>query len=683
MHSEILKEFDTNPIPHLPLSLTHGFGYSPNIPADEKKKQLIAEFEDLKAKGFGGIVTNVEFYRYLRWEEGWEMLCWIVRTVHEMGMRVWLYDEKGYPSGGAGGLTLSEGNPDWQAQGLAMKTVTAAPGKTLSIPFPRGHSEIYAAYAWKTEDFSSLSDEELLSPYKRYNLSAQEDLEDTNTTDTPITAAVFYRKPMYEGTHAVHNVCESRRYIDVSNKEAVAAFLENTYRPYAKRLADCGPIEAIFTDEPSYMGAYINRGSYPPSCLDKPDESMELLPSVSWGADVPNRFASEWGYDLRERVYCLFTGRGEESMRVRQQFYSVLSDLYEQSFFVQISDFCAKHNIPFSGHLLLEDDIRYHPVFEGNFFSLLRHMHIPGIDMLHGLPEIIRQNAFTPKLVSSVAHTYSRPHVMSEISAHAQGGKVTPEQFYCAMTTQYALGVDVFTSYFSRQLLDTTEYARYNRAVGRISRIMGGGRHLAKTALYYPIETIQADTVPWGDEEIYTWMHKNPLANACWESVRDSMNALLDRQIDFDFLDAEAIEKSRMGDGCFTVPGGESFSALVIPYCLDTPRLSDLVRRLQSHGVTVIRMSETAPADLPGCIDAVYSSIIRLENAPGVLCLCRENINGQCALLVNTTANEIRTVVHSDSPAILLDPLTEETEMTDTDFPLTLSPYGAKILIMK
>ena len=684
--TELMRQFAENPVPNLPLSLTHGFGYPINAPIAEKQRIIRAVLEDLRAKGFGGLVTNVCQAEYLKNDEEWFILRWLVQTCGEMGLRVWLYDEKGYPSGGAGGLTLEEGNPDWQAQGLAMKAVTFAPGEPVTIPFPKGHTCVYAAYAWKTDSLDALPEEALLSPWKTYDLTGQADLSDENTTDGPVTAAVFYRKPMYEGTHAIHNVCEARRYIDVSNKEAVAAFLENTYRPYVEKLAGAGRIEAIFTDEPSYMGAYINLGLFPQSTRDAFDETMEFLPSVNWGADVANRFASTWGYDLKSRVYCLFTGHGEEAMAVRQQFYTVLSDLYEQSFFAQISDFCARYDLPFSGHVLLEDDIRYHPVFEGNFFSLLRHMHIPGIDMLHGLPEKIRTDAFTPKLVSSVAHTYSRPHVMSEISAHAQGGKVTPEQFYGTMTTQYVLGVDVFTSYFGKNLLDAPEYARYNHAIGRIDRILGGGRHMAEAAVYYPIETIQADTIPHGDEQIYSWMYKNPLAGACWESVRDTMNALLDHQIDFDFLDAEALEKARYGDGTVTVAGGEAFRVLVVPYCLESPRLKAILERLAAHGVTVLRLAEGAvPDTLPEMVCAALTPAIRLENAPQILTLCRKNGNGRSILAVNTTADPVSAPAQADAAGkiTILDPLTEETVQADAaGFTLDLPPYGAKVILL-
>ncbi|MBR5444522.1 MAG: hypothetical protein IKV57_00265 [Clostridia bacterium] len=682
---ELLYTCDENRIAHAPLSLTHGYGYAPDAPIAEKQRVVRAVLEDVRAKGFGGVVTNVNWdHAYLRDEEEWMILRWLVQTASEMGLRVWLYDEQGYPSGGAGGLTLEEGNPDWQAQGLAMKAVTFAPGETISIPFPKGHTAVYAAYAWKTDSLDTLTEEELFHPWKSFDLAGQADLTAENDADVPVTAAVFYRKPAYEGTHAIHNTFESRRYIDISNKEAVAAFLENTYRPYAEKLTGAGKIEAIFTDEPSYMAPYINFGAYPRP-RDAFDESMELLPTVSWGTDVPNRFVSTWGYDLRSRVYCLFTGRGKKAMQVRQQFYAVLSDLAEQNFFAQISDFCALHDLPFSGHILLEDDMRYHPAYEGNFFSLLRHMHIPGIDMLHGVPEKIRTDAFTPKLVSSIAHTYNRPHVMSEISAFAQGNQVTPAQFYGTMTTQYVLGVDRFNSYFSKHFLEAPEYARYNTAVSRIDQVMGGGRHISGTAVYYPIETVQADTMPHGGEQIYSWMHRNPLATACWNSVRDTTYTLLDHQLDFDFLDLEALEKCALGDGFFTSTGGEEFRVLVIPYCLSSPRLRTVIRRMRRHGVTVLRLRENdTPACLPDQICAVLTPAIRLDKAPQILALCRENENGRNFLLVNTTDEAVSTSaqIPGAAEAVILDPLSGEREVLAGEaFPLSLPPYGAKLIV--
>lgn len=681
----------------LPLKILHGFAYREDQTIAEKQCVIRAKLEELSAKGFGGIVTNVHAgHHYLRSEEEWQLLRYTFQTCHEMGLRTWLYDEKGYPSGGAGGITL-EGHPEWQAQALAIKAQTFAPGEKISLPFPRGHQSVFAAYAWRADGLDALTDADIDHPYKVYSLSGQSGIEDVNDTDGPITAALILRKDMYEGTHAIHNVCESRRYIDVSNKEAVAAFIDNTYRPYAHYLKNTNPVEAIFTDEPSYMGAYINLGSFPASKLDDYDETMEMLPSVNFGADVENRFQAAYGYSLREKAAYLFCVRSRAAQQLRMDYYHLLSDLYEQSFFAQISDYCARNDMPFSGHVLLEDDIRYHPVFEGNFFSLLRHMHIPGIDMLNGLPELIRADAFTPKLVSSIAHTYGRPHVMSEISAHAQGGKNTPAQFLGTMYSQYVLGVDIFNSYFSENQVDAETYRSINETIGRVDALMGGGKHISGVAVYYPFETIAAGTLPFA-EQIYSALDKNHDNTVCWRSMRGIADTLMANQIDYDYLDCEALSRCDVRDGVFTSAGGEEFRVLVLPCCLHTPALREQLRRLHRHGVRVLffdapefpcRHPERARADvqaLPAAIAEVLPPVFHLENEPRVLYLCRENQNGRVILAVNTSGDSIdakASVSTLGDRISLYDPLRgESVEHCDAaDFRLKLEPYAAVMIL--
>ena len=64
--------------------------------------------------GLGGVVCNVGGENYLNSEEEWSQLVKGVRSMHENNLRVWIYDELGYPSLSAGGLVL-EGHPDLES----------------------------------------------------------------------------------------------------------------------------------------------------------------------------------------------------------------------------------------------------------------------------------------------------------------------------------------------------------------------------------------------------------------------------------------------------------------------------------------------------------------------------------------------------------------------------------------
>ncbi|HEX3000591.1 MAG TPA: hypothetical protein VHR86_10200, partial [Armatimonadota bacterium] len=71
----------------------------------------------LADQGIGGIVTNVPFANYLTDESAWNSLRACLSACRDLGLRVWIYDEKGYPSGAAGGRVLAN-HPDLEAVAL-------------------------------------------------------------------------------------------------------------------------------------------------------------------------------------------------------------------------------------------------------------------------------------------------------------------------------------------------------------------------------------------------------------------------------------------------------------------------------------------------------------------------------------------------------------------------------------
>ena len=71
----------------------------------------------LQAQGIGGVVTNMPFDDYMQDEGTWKAFREFLNVCRALGMRVWLYDEKGYPSGFAGGQVLAR-RPELEAVGL-------------------------------------------------------------------------------------------------------------------------------------------------------------------------------------------------------------------------------------------------------------------------------------------------------------------------------------------------------------------------------------------------------------------------------------------------------------------------------------------------------------------------------------------------------------------------------------
>ncbi len=705
-----------------PLKLIHDFPYPPNADLAAKCATVTAYLQDLIERGFGGIVTNVSTRNdYLQSNEEWQVFRHVADMCRQFGLRLWIYDEDGYPSGGAGGLTLAE-NPDYEARAVVMVSQTVEPSATVTLPLPHGHRHfLYAALYPLRQD-----DAEVAAPLHptlgvspapadrsplasdtdgRYPPVAVADCRGSteaivlhNPTDTPVLLCAFIEKRLYEGTHSLHNVFECRRYIDVTNRDAVTAFLHNTYDRYAAIVPDCfhggtgnptpaaGQIEAFFTDEPSFMGCYINEGLIPPTVRDPYDASIPLFPVLSYGRDVENAFRSRYGYDLLPELVSVFLGDTPHAMAVRNDCYTLLSDLYEQSFFIQISDWCARQNTSFSGHLLLEDSIKYHTVFEGNYFSLLRHMHYPGIDMLQSIPSVVRDYAFTPKLVSSVARAYGRPHVMSEVSAHAQGGQVSHDQMYASLCAQYALGVDIFTYYYSERFMDPATYTRYHTALGRIHAIMQG-RTVTDCLLYYPIETFRLHHRP-SDAQYGTY---TAAEEACERELTAILNTLLDHQIDFDFIDGDTLARFTPTENGLRSLNGEEYTTLILPPMEYTPAMSRHLATLAEHiNILAVTAPSVAtegcitPSDLP---DYLPRRAVTAE-APthGLLRLVRDTAQGRACLLCNTNDRAVTTTltVTGMVAPTLYDPMTDEwlpchlTE--DGAITVTLPPLATRIV---
>lgn len=684
---------------HLPLKIVHSFPYAPDAPESEKRRVVTDSLLYLRERGFGGIVTNVSFRDYLQNTEEWRMFTYAADECERLGLRLWLYDEHGYPSGGARDLTIAE-NPDFEAVGVVMVKEMLAAGEEKTIPLPRGHEHfLHAAVYACGENGNPLPDGEggypaLCTADCRYSTEA---VTLKNPLPQPAVALAFVRKRLYEGTHCVHNVHEARRYIDLTNCDAVAAFLRNTYDRYAAAIPThmtagagnprprVGQVEAVFTDEPSFMGCYINKDLVPSTVRDPYDTDMPLYTVLSCGRDVENAFSSRYGYDLLPELVSIFLGESDRAHAIRSDYHTLLSDLYEDSFFSQISDWCARHRVSFSGHLLLEDDIRYHTVFEGNYFSLLRHMHVPGIDMLQSIPSVVRQYAITPKLVSSIAHLYGRPHVMSEVSAHAQGGNVTRDQMYASLAIQYALGVDLFTYYYSENFMDAPTYARYNHALGRIDAVMSSedvaspARHVADALVYYPIETMQLHHRP-SDAQYGSYTEAE---NRCHTSLMGLIDKLLDSQIDFDFVDGGTLDHLKIEDGVLVSASGERYAALILPEMEITPAMAQRFERLTANGVTILTH------DAPLADALADRPLVTSTPVAGLVRLVRDTDHGRACLLVNTTEQPLAfsATIRGMATPTFYDPMTDTTlpcEFTEVDgghaFSVTLAPMQSLIV---
>ncbi|MEJ2705689.1 MAG: hypothetical protein P8Z79_24900, partial [Sedimentisphaerales bacterium] len=101
--------------------------------------QLRAQLKEMRDKGIYAAMPHPRFgmdrRQYLE-EPFWHAMGAAIEQAHKLGMRIWLYDEYNWPSGGAGGR-VTDRHPEYYPRGLdyLVKSFGNQPG-TVSIARP-------------------------------------------------------------------------------------------------------------------------------------------------------------------------------------------------------------------------------------------------------------------------------------------------------------------------------------------------------------------------------------------------------------------------------------------------------------------------------------------------------------------------------------------------------------------
>lgn len=319
--SGIGNAFETPPPRLRPYQIVHDWGSDPQEKLDR-----------LATLGIGGIVTNVSWDdRYLKDKCAFRELDAHIDAARRMGLGVWLYDEKGYPSGSADGLTLSE-HPELQARGLYRISVYGSGIAPVVLALPDDGIRFYSA------SVHPLADDTDGTTACRAETADDGATVRTNGIEGDWVLYAYVEKFLYEGTHAERNGWSPRRYPNLLDDRAVRRFIETTYEPYAAHIGHGRigeAVSAFFTDEPSLMAAYQNT-----------EDTYEQA-VVPWTEALPGRFEREHGEALAPCLHALFEGDGKMERTVRVQFYRTVANLLAESYFRQLADWCGTRGIRF------------------------------------------------------------------------------------------------------------------------------------------------------------------------------------------------------------------------------------------------------------------------------------------------------------------------------------------------
>ena len=571
--------------------------------APEAQDTLISR---LGTQGFGGMVCNVSFDQYLESEAKWQAFTRAVNKAKRAGMAMWLYDERGYPSGNAGGLTLRD-HPEWEARGLLVAD-TETTGGTVSLELPPGKLLSVKAFPVRDGGLDLSKCVDLAGQVRDGKLEWQ-----APTGRWRVLGFTEHR--LFEGTHAEANIHAKIPYINLLQPEQTARFVELTYGGYARHLGSnlSKYFQATFTDEPSLMSLFFKPMPYRP---------------LPWAPNLPVEFKRRRGYALdADLLPALVADAGPATQKTRYDFWLTVGELVSENYFGQIQTRCRQLGVPSGGHLLAEENIASHVALYGDFFRCIRRLDAPSIDCLTSLPPDVPW--FIARLLSSAAELEGRTLVMSETSDHSQVYRpagdqrpprvVTEAEIRGTCNRQIVAGVNTITSYYSFSDLSDVQLRRLNEWVGRCCTALLGGHQVADIAVLYPAESLWTKFIPSRH-----WTQESPAATRIENLYRAAAESLFTAQRDFTFVDSRALVEARTSADALAL-GSLRWRVVVLPG-VDTLPLAawEKLAKFVRQGGAVIALGAlpaNSEAEFPSaCVQAmakeIFGAIGPVVNAP-------------------------------------------------------------------
>ncbi|MHA1368687.1 MAG: hypothetical protein ACTSWN_08210 [Promethearchaeota archaeon] len=406
-----------------------------------KTPVLKAQLSLMKEAGAGGAVLHARTGRITPYMgQPWlDCIADIIGHGHDIGMKIWLYDEDGFPSGYAGGKTVEPDVKNYSANFIVLLDefeLECGERLSVSIEFENESSEFYGAVAVEAKD-NGYEYQLINYPKGVIDISSFYDRQGKKlewiAPDTGFIwlVLIFARE-------------WNPRAPNLLSKDAMHVFIKETHEKYAKHLKDRGmqhlfsnTILGIFTDEPGLM-----------YCLG--DKSWRRI--VPYSREMDREYKQRFSITLLDGLPAVFYTLDNRDPSFRLNFWEVVGDLYQNAFFKSCRLWCEKNGIAFIGHVANEGNLYNQVRDQVDFFKGASQMHFGCCDQLGELfrPEFEKKytlancdNMVAPRLAASAARIYNLPRVSSECFGSA-GWNLSLEKQKQLVDWQISNGVNLF-----------------------------------------------------------------------------------------------------------------------------------------------------------------------------------------------------------------------------------------------
>jgi len=516
-----------------------------------EKNELLRQLDVMKKMGLGGAFMHSRTglaTEYLS-EEWFNLINACAEHCKKNKMEAWLYDEDRWPSGAAGGIVTKN-------KKFRMKSLQINISSEENYKYSQDHLAIFAI---------ELNGDELKS-YKRI----RKDEVKKNSEKQIMYCEVKPQQPSswYNG----------QTYLDTMSEEAVSEFIKVTHKAYNEKSGKYfgSIIPGIFTDEPNYGGFSVN----------------ENVVNIPWTDKITQVFKKRYGYDLLDFIpEVILRYKDDDFSKARHDYIETINYLFVRAFGKMIYDFCEKHNLLYTGHVLSEESLRSQTNVVGSTMRFYEYMQAPGIDILcaQGLrreggaePEYL-----TAKQCVSVLNQMGRRWMLSELYG-CTGWHFTLAEHKAVGDWQAAMGVNLRCQHLSWYTMKGEAKRDYPASIffqspywrdynvvedyfARLSYLLTKGKPVIDIGVIHPIESA------WGLAYInfdlknrWGFPQKDEEGKISPMSILDRklcslQKILLENHFDFEYIDEDILSRHGSVSGNRLKVGKSSYSAIIVP----------------------------------------------------------------------------------------------------------------------
>ncbi|MFH1738463.1 MAG: glycosyl hydrolase [bacterium] len=606
------------------------------------REQMRWQLEELKSKGVGGTwyyprlvygqpLSCIPHY----WtDEWWEFTKFAMTEHRRLGMRAWFSDWTAHRFFQNKVLEETEDDPSLGGHRLQIHEAESTGKGIVQIEIPEGEKVLTAAAYRKVGD--------------SLDSSSKKDL-----TDAVQNNKLTWSAP--EAGWLLATVTSAPWDLDYLNRRVAERWIDFQLSEYKERLGD------LLGDTLEAYGV---------------DEMFVLVGNIIYSPALKARFETRKGYDPTDELAGLFHDVGPRTDKIRCDYYEIMNDLLEESWYAPIPEWLKQNGMLFTNFCPIgkSNSITEQTYHYGDYFRRMRHFDIPGAEEQSGRPHNF---TFFAKMASSIAHLYGHKRV-GVCAYWGSGWGHTMAENLAWTHENYSYGINFYDRHGG---LYTTlggwyewvppavhfrqpywqYWKHFTDYITRLSYIMSQGVHEPDVAILYPLTTVHANWSCGGNFD-------DPAREAALATV-NLAESIFEAGIDFDYLDEPSLEQAEIKDGLLEADALE-FRTLVMP-ALTTIRRDSLskIKAFYDRGGMVVaygRLPAASPENGRNDprIRAMIQDIFGIAETPASEDILKNvNEHGGRAFFVHDRTMRVPETIAS---AIALDVETEEADLYHT-----------------